>query len=133
MKDKKIIGTELEHCNKMLDQLYADRLDKKISEELWQRKTTEMEAKVKELKNKLDGATITRKGDIEDCKQRIKNIGLLPRMFREGGVYFQKVIPKLVFKSITLKGRILTFEYAWPFRYFLHKEELDVDGETILK
>ena len=55
-------------------------------------------------------------------------------MFKEGGAYFQKAIPKLVLSSITLKGRILSFEYAWPFRCFLEKEDIEIqEGEFLLQ
>ena len=132
--DKNAMIRELEKLNTTIDQLYADRLDKKISEDLWQRKTQELDKRASEIKMQLEGASIVRKGDISECIQRINNIGLLAKMFKEGGAYFQKSIPKLVFSSITLKGRILSFEYAWPFRYFLEKEDIEIqEGEFLLQ
>lgn len=132
--DKNAMIRELEKLNTTIDQLYADRLDKKISEDLWQRKTQELDKRASEIKMQLEGASIVRKGDISECIQRINNIGLLAKMFKEGGAYFQKAIPKLVFSSITLKGHILSFEYAWPFRYFLEKEDIEIqEGEFLLQ
>ena len=132
--DKNAMLRELEKVNQTIDQLYSDRLDKKISEDLWQRKTQELDKRASELKMKIEGSSIVKKGNVEECIQRIRNIGMLAQMFREGGAYFQKTIPKLVFSSITLKGRILTFEYAWPFRYFLEKEDMEIqEGEFYLQ
>lgn len=122
-EDKNNLTKELEHVNQIIDQLYSDRLDKKISEDLWQRKNLEMEGKAKEIKQKLESATIVRRGNVTECMQIIKNIGLIPEMFRHGGASIQKELARIVFKHITLKGRILTFEYAWPFKFFVVEPE----------
>ena len=126
-EDKNYLVKELEETNKIIDQLYSDRLDKKISEDLWERKNAEMEAKAKDIKMRLEGSKIIHRGNIVECMRRIDNIARLPKMFREGSYVMQREIARMVFSSVTLKGRILSFEYAWPFKYFLKMEDDEVE------
>lgn len=126
-EDKNYLVKELEETNKIIDQLYSDRLDKKISEDLWERKNAEMETKVKDIKMRLEGSKIVHRGNIVECMRRIDNIARLPKMFREGSYVMQREIARMVFSSVTLKGRILSFEYAWPFKYFLKMEDDEVE------
>lgn len=118
---------DLEKIYQFMDDLYNDKLNGKITADFWERKNADLKLKADETKARLDSMTITRQGNVVDCMRKIDNIGLLPKMFKEGGFSIQRDIAKMVFSKVILKGRILNFTYAYPFNYFVVEKDDKVD------
>lgn len=126
LEGKEEAEEDIKKIKGFLDNLYDDKLEGRITEEFWQRKNDDLTRQLDEAQARLQSLMITRHGDVAECMRKIDNIGLIPQMFREGGYTIQKNLAKIIFSRITLKGRILHFEYAMPFKYFL-REETSVD------
>lgn len=121
--EKNSIETQISMLKSNMSTLYDDKLKGIITEDFWAQKNAEMESELKVLQLKLDGVSVTNKGSVEECLKYIEMIGKLPEMFSQGGFEIRKRIAKLVFSRVTLKGRVLKFQYALPFKYFVKENK----------
>lgn len=120
--EKARLMDEVEVVKSQMSTLYNDKLEGTISNEFWVSKNAELEAKLQLTLKKAQAVSVTSTGNVEECMKYIYTIKELPEMFAKGGFNVRKRIAKLVFKRVTLKGRILKFTYAKPFSYFVEKD-----------
>lgn len=114
------LNLELEKYRKFVDTIYEDKLEGNISDELYKRKKEEFDAKIAELEKVLSGDGDQFKYTDEQAANLLfYNINHLVTLFEMGGFQVQREIARMVFSKVTLKGRLLHFEYAYPFKYFL--------------
>ena len=114
------LNLELEKYRKFVDTIYEDKLEGNISDELYKRKKAEFDAKIAELEKVLSGDGDQFKYTDEQAANLLfYNINHLVTLFEMGGFQVQREIARMVFSKVTLKGRLLHFEYAYPFKYFL--------------
>lgn len=121
-EEKDTLETQIAMIKSNMSTLYDDKLKGIITPEFWAQKNGEMENELKVLQLRLEGLSGTSKGSVEDCMKFVYMVDKLPEMFSKGGFEIRKRIAKLVFSRVTLKGRILKFTYALPFKYFVKDE-----------
>ena len=107
---------QLHQAQKRLDKLYDDKVDEKISEEMYNRKYkqyTDEKNKALEMLQKHSNANdkFHQLGiNFFDISQRGKQIYL------KGVLEKKRILLSLVFASITLEKGVLTYEYTKPFK-----------------
>ena len=141
VKDVKYINTDqrdsiMVEANKIqqfMGKLYDDKLAGNITEEFWKMKNDEYQKKLDDTTEQLKTLSVTNTSSYEECIQYLNDINMLIEMWHKGGFQVKQKIAKLVFKRITVKGRICKFTYAMPFSYFVDSDYRDRAGRIVRK
>lgn len=115
-----------------LEKMYDDRLSGVISEEFYVRKRAEFDSRIEEIEQELDSMGTKESGVGEDVLPILDMIDKVPYYFKTGGYHVQKALANMCFERVTLRGRILKFKYALPFRYFVDdtSKEVIIEAKT---
>lgn len=117
--EKDTVMASIERIKKSMNTLYDDRLNGNISEEFWISKNTAFQNELDELMKSVDNISVTSTGSLDECIEFLNMVQKLPEMWSNGSMKVRQRIAKLVFKRVTLKGRLCKFYYAMPFKYFV--------------
>lgn len=135
MKDVKYVNTdqrdayeaELERIKQQQSMLYDDKAVGAITKDFWAFKNSELELEKEKIKEKMNSLIQSQERTAEEVSAMLDICDRLVEMWKHGGYRVQRILLGAVFKRITLKGRLLSFEYNLPFAYFTEPWDVELD------
>lgn len=126
---KSELDEQLNELNNYASNLYNDKMRGAINQEFWEFKNKEIMEQINSVQAKIEKMSMTTFGTVDEAIMKLNMIDKIPEMFANGGYTIQKELAKIIFQRVTLKGRLLEFTYAQPFRYFVEDNSYGVDKE----
>lgn len=139
VKDVKYINTdqrdviiaEADKVKRFMTALYDDKMSGVITPEFWEIKNKEYQERLDLAEEQLKRLSITSTSSYEECLYYLDDFYKIMEMWKKGGFNIKQKLAKIIFKRVTMKGRICKFTYAMPFMYLVDEDYRDRAGRII--
>jgi site-specific DNA recombinase len=109
------LNSEIQKYNVRLEIMYDDKLDGKISEELYEKKYQKYNESKHALENRRNKFELMTKYDLDSVLHLLKLSRNAPRLFEKGRIERKRQLIKMTHSNLELSGELLRSELRFPF------------------